>query len=367
VQAILEAAVADRVTPGGVLALGDGAGEPALVPFGHTRWLPDAAAEAVVADTVYDVASITKPAATTAVLMKLVQAGTVDLDTPLRRLLPELAVRGADRITLRHLVGHAAGFPAHVEFFRRLWAGERPGGAATGRDALLAMAAATELEAAPGERVVYSDVGFILLGFALERAAGRRLDTLARTLVFEPLAMRDTGFVDLEADPPAPRPHPVAPTERCPRRGLVQGEVHDENAHAGGGIAGHAGLFSTAPDLARFSAAMCSLATGTPVGGFDPAVVRTFFSESAAPGTRWRLGWDRPSPVAGESNAGDLWPREGLGHLGFTGCSVWLDPPRGRYVVLLTNRVHPTRHREGIRPLRRAVMDAAAASAGAPP
>jgi CubicO group peptidase (beta-lactamase class C family) len=171
--------------------------------------------------------------------------------------------------------------------------------------------------------------------------------------------MHGTFFVDREA-PRAARPGVIAPTEICPRRGLVAGEVHDENAHAAGGICGHAGLFSTAADVARFAGAVCAAVAGEP-GVFSPAAARALATTESTPGSTWRLGWDTPARAAGMSHAGDRWPRDGFGHLGFTGCSMWLDPPRRRHVVLLTNRVHPARDGAGIRELRRALMDAVVA------
>ena len=178
--------------------------------------------------------------------------------------------------------------------------------------------------------------------------------------MFEPLGMAATHFVDLDRPHPAPPVAGVAPTERCARRGLVWGEVHDENAHAAGGVAGHAGLFSTAGDLVRFAAAMNAAVRGEHggAGPFDPERARRVATTPSVPGATWRLGWDTPSPTPGVSHAGDRWPRDGFGHLAFTGCSMWLDPPRDRAVVILTNRVHPTREGSGIRELRRAVMDA---------
>jgi CubicO group peptidase (beta-lactamase class C family) len=217
------------------------------------------------------------------------------------------------------------------------------------------MAGATPLCDAPGQVTRYSDVGYILLGAALERIAGERLDRAAARLVLEPLAMGSTFFVDLEARPQASRR--IAPTEICPHRGLVAGEVHDENAHAGGGIYGHAGLFSTAGDVARFAAAVCAATRGE-AGHFDPHIALRLVTTPSTPGSTWRLGWDTPARTPGVSHAGDRWPREGFGHLAFTGCSMWLDPPRQRNIVLLTNRVHPTRHGSGIRELRRALADA---------
>lgn len=357
-----------------MLAFGDGAlaGDPAIttIPFGFSHFGPANEVFEVGANTVYDLASLTKPMATAAALMKL----DVDLDAPVATLVPELTVASNDKgvaehITFAQLLGHASGLPAHVEFFHALRAGERAG-ASSRREALLRMAAGTPLAHAPGERAVYSDLGYITLGFAIERLTGMRLDHAVRALVTEPLGMRHTFYVDL--DDPARAPVPagqlvhtpgglpvrVAPTEVCPYRGLVHAEVHDDNAHAGGGIFGHAGLFGTAGDVARFAGAMVQAAAGQAVAGFAPAVVRRFFATQSAPDTTWRLGWDTPSSTPGVSHAGDAWPRTGVGHLGFTGTCMWLDPERGRFAVLLTNRVHPSRAHQGIRELRRAVMDA---------
>jgi CubicO group peptidase (beta-lactamase class C family) len=189
-----------------------------------------------------------------------------------------------------------------------------------------------------------------LLGFVAERAGGDRLDRLAARLVFEPLEMGASRFVDLALPE---RPTDVAATERCPYRGVVVGEVHDQNTHAAGGILGQAGLFSTGGDLARFAAAMM-----TPTGGFSRELVEAFMTPSGVPGSSWMLGWDTPSPTGGESQAGDRWPRTGAGHLGFTGCSLWIDRPRGRAVVLLTNSIHPVVQKPRTKVFRRAVMDA---------
>jgi CubicO group peptidase (beta-lactamase class C family) len=378
-KAIFAAAVERGVTPGGVLAAGDSEHSDLLVPFGRTHRQPAGVGDEVTAETIYDIASLTKPVATQAVFLRLAGAGRIALDTPAGSLLPELVAPGGDRITVAHLLGHSAGFPDYIEFFRRLWAGDSAappgspraparqfrrdlttGGGTGSRDALVRMAGATPLVSAPGSVARYSDLGYILLGAALERAGAARLDVLARRLVFEPLGMERTYFVDL-AGPRALPPGPVAPTEICPRRGLVQGEVHDENAHAGGGIAGHAGLFSTAVDLARFARAVLAAFAGAP-GVLPRALSHRLATTPSAPGSTWRLGWDTPSTSPGVSHAGDLWPRRGFGHLGFTGCSLWFDPDRARFVALVTNRVHPTRTGTGtgIRELRREVMDAIA-------
>ena len=364
------------VTPGGVLVYGDDGNDVETIAFGASHSTPPEGVFEVTADTIYDIASVTKPVATAAVLMQL----DVDLDEPVAPLVPELRVAGSERITWAHLLGHASGFPAHLKFYERLLAGQRAG-AHTARDALLRMVCGNQLDREPGQQTVYSDLGYILLGFAIERLTGRRLDVCMRELVTEPLGMSDTFFVDLEAsdtsDAGAPGdPQPiqsrlarVAPTEICPYRGLVRGAVHDDNCHAGGGVHGHAGVFATAGDLARFARAMVRAAAGLQhPGGFDPERVRGFVTRSSAPNTTWRLGWDRPSPPPAVSHAGTLWPREGIGHLGFTGSSMWLDPSRGRYVILLTNRVHPGRDpapgQQSIRELRASVMDAVVQTLG---
>jgi CubicO group peptidase (beta-lactamase class C family) len=307
----------------------------------------------VTSQTVFDIASLTKPLVA-AVAMRLAAKKLIDLDAKPANLLGWPSTLRS--ITLTQLLGHAAGFPAHRRFYERLWAGEREG-AATRRAALIAMAAATELESSPGQVARYSDVGYILLGAALEKLGNARLDQLLTTEVTCPLGMKATRYVDLDADPVFRfAPGAVAATEVCPVRGLVLGEVHDENAHAAGGICGHAGVFSTVSDLSRFAAALCA-AKNQSGQHFDPRVVDHFFRTSAAANTSWRLGWDTPSHKPGESHAGDRWPRDSVGHLGFTGCSLWLHPSSSSWVILLTNRVHPRRDGDGIRDLRRRVMD----------
>jgi CubicO group peptidase (beta-lactamase class C family) len=353
VTALLDETIAEGVCSAASVAVGDQTGER-MWWRGRTRAVPDAG-PAIELDTPYDLASVTKPMATAAIAMALVSEGRLALGDHAARWLP------VDRaITVAHLLGHAAGYPAHLELFRRIWSGDL-GGAADPRAALVTMAMTTPIERPPGVGATYSDLGFITLGALLERAGGASLAELHAELVAEPLGLRATGFVDLlgarrgfVSPPPA--------TEYDDRRGLVAGEVHDENCHAGGGIAGHAGLFAPLADVAAFARAMA----GAPLHGagrIDAAVAEQCFTSSAAPGTSWRLCWDTPSHEPGVSHAGDAWPREhAVGHLGFTGTSVWIDFARGRWVVLLTNRVHPSRARPEaarIKDARRAVGDLA--------
>ena len=356
-RSVVDSELSRATTPGGVVVAGEGGAIEIEMAFGVTQTSPPAQGRPVTLDTVYDLASVTKVVSTTAVLMRLVAMGTISLDQPAQRWLPEFQVEGAQAVTLKHLVGHASGLPAHIKFYEQLRSESSVVGDSQ-REALLRLVAATELAYQPGTRTLYSDLGFILLGFALERATGKRLDALTHELITQPLTMQDTRFVDLTGTDRID-PKRVAPTEVCPYRGLVVGEVHDDNAHAAGGVCGHAGLFSTAHDIATFAAALLSAAAGESGTLFDPEVVSRFFSEKAAEDTTWRLGWDSPSPPPVVSHAGSRWPTTGVGHLGFTGTSLWLDVDRHRFVALLTNRVHPSRERTGIRELRRAVMDRA--------
>jgi CubicO group peptidase (beta-lactamase class C family) len=304
---------------------------------GRTRRVPDDGT-AVEAATPFDLASLTKPMATAAMVMTMVSEGRLALDDRAARWLP---VDGD--MTVAHLLGHAAGYPAHLELFRRIWAGDL-GGAADARTALTSMAMSTPLERPPGVAATYSDLGFITLGALLERAGGASLAELFARDVAEPMGLSESGYVDLLGPRRTFAAPPVA-TEMDAKRGLVEGEVHDENCHASGGVAGHAGLFAPLDDVATFARSMANAPTRG-AGRIAATVAETCFASSAAPGTSWRLGWDTPSREPGVSHAGDAWPRDhAVGHLGFTGTSMWIDWARGRWAVLLTNRVHPSRTR----------------------
>jgi CubicO group peptidase (beta-lactamase class C family) len=351
----LDNAVSDQVFSGAALVVGDDGEVCASHTVGRTRRVPGPG-EAVDEGTWFDLASVTKVIATTAVAMRLVERGLLDLDAPVAMVVDELrGDRAKETITARHLLSHSAGLHWWQPLYRCLWAGERLG-AASAREALVRMAAAEPLDAPPGERAVYTDFGFMLLGALCERIGGARLDALATELVWRPLGMTRTRFVELAAEW---RPSPVCATEWCARRGLVAGEVHDENAHAAGGIAGHAGVFAVASDVARFAAAIARSWRGERFdGAFDREVVRAFCRRSDVPGSTRCLGWDSPSVGAGTSQAGDLWPRvDAVGHMGFTGTSIWIDLPRARFVVLLANRVHPMRADERMKLVRPRVHD----------
>jgi CubicO group peptidase (beta-lactamase class C family) len=355
-QRLLDDAIAAGLGSAAALSIGDGGREIERVVAGTTQHTP-APGTPITAATRFDLASVTKPMVTTALAMTLVSRRQLELASQVRRWIPE----ATSLATVGELLGHAGGAVAHVEFFHDLWAG-RWDGEPTARAALVTRAARHPVERPPGRSTVYSDLGYIQLGAVLERAGGAPLEELFAREIAGPLGLATASYVPL-ARPD--RPADVVATEVDPRRGgLVRGEVHDENCHAAGGVAGHAGLFATIDDVARFAAAMVALAAGDARGAIDPAIAQLFFTTSAAPATTWRLGWDTPSVEPGVSHAGDRWPRTGaIGHTGYTGTSVWLDLPRRRWVVLLTNRVHPTRDGtlEPIKALRRAVADEAVA------
>ena len=339
VDAILADAVAARVTPGASLCVARRVADVwSTVTRTVGRLGGDEPAE-VTTDTVYDLASVTKPFTAWAAV-RLAATGVLDLHAPLHTFLPEARELPAGTLTLDALLSHRAGLPAWRPLFREVLPAEAGGDGvrrALLREVLCEACGVTEA-------AVYSDLGYILAGFALEAASGLGLDaTLARAEVL--------GALRFGAEP-----RRCAPTEDCAWRGAVQrGAVHDENAFALGGVAGHAGLFGTAPALcARGVAAVDALAAGD-------ADLRVMLAPRAG-GTN-RLGWDTKSPDA--SSAGARMGARTFGHLGFTGTSLWCDPDAGVVVALLTNRVHRSREGTGIRALRPAVHDAVMRALGA--
>jgi CubicO group peptidase (beta-lactamase class C family) len=338
VERTCEAAVSDGVVPGLVLLSAAGGETVFHRAFGRRQLVPDE--RPAFPDTLYDVASLTKAVVTTVLAMIEVASGRLRLDEPVVSMVPELAGDGEPEraaITVRHLLCHASGLPAHRPFWKQ--AGP---GAAVGRRDVVTLAAREPLERSPGAGSVYSDLGFLVLGSLLERTTGERLDRLAEMRIVQPLRLPSTMFlpgddVDLRTRVVAERS--IAATQLCPERGRVLvGEVDDLNAFAMNGVAGHAGLFSTAADLSAIARALCGAFQGD--GGFvDRDVVRLFWTAAGIPGSSWRLGWD--GPAAANSQAGTRLARTAVGHLAFTGCSIWIDPFQETWVVLLANRVHP--------------------------
>ena len=359
---VLDRAVAQKSFPAAVIELGDATQPLWRQAFGRLHL--DADAPSAADDTIFDLASLTKVLATTTLVMQQVERGAIGLDDRVSRHVA--AWQDADRIhvTIRDLLAHSAGLAAYVPFYRGyrpssdppLGVCQRVGSPGEGR--LSPTELRTEFEQAvcrvpldytPRTKSVYSDLGFILLGFILERSTRlpARFDAMRSNM----------GIVeDLQFNPPAIWKRRTAATEVDSWRGrLLVGEVHDENAAALGGVAGHAGLFGTAAACGQYARHMLQVLDGK-VGAFSRATAETFITRgSDVPGSSRALGWDTMLP---SSSCGSRMSPRAFGHTGFTGTSLWIDPDRGVYVVLLTNRVHPTRANEALRQVRPAVHDA---------
>ncbi len=347
--AVLKEAIAARAFPG--CAFGVSSGGKVVFEGALGRFTYEETAPAVTARTVFDLASLTKVVATTAAAMRLVARGRLDLDAPLGALLPEfLAGRTASdparSITLAHLLAHNSGLPGNVEFFRTV----------TTPDALLRACFALPVETEPGARAEYSDPGFLLLGKAIEKLTAEELSTWTAREIFRPLGMTATTFCPPEALRPTIPPTEVDASLRHRR---IQGEVQDENAWMLGGVAGHAGLFSNVADLLRFAEAIlasgCTAAGGKLDSFFDRAVLDRFCQRQPPEGSSRALGWDTPSEP---SSSGRCFAEDSIGHLGYSGCSLWIDRKAGVAVALLTNRTWPDRKNQSIRAVRPAFHDA---------
>jgi CubicO group peptidase (beta-lactamase class C family) len=346
---ILEDAIAARAFPG--CAFGVLVGDDVVLQGALGRFTYEGNAPAVAAETVFDLASVTKVVATTATAMLLVQRRQLELETPLGELLPGFVVRRAPAdlaraIQLQHLLAHNSGLPGYVEFFRT---------AATPA-ALFQACLELPLHSAPGTHAEYSDPGFILLGKAFEALICADLDTWTRREVFQPLGMAATGFCPSPAMRTA-----IPPTEEdlTFRHRRIQGEVQDENAWVLNGVAGHAGLFSNVPDLLRFAGEI--LRSARSAGSeenpslFNSAVLKQFAKRQSPEGSSRALGWDTPSEP---SSSGKYFARHSIGHLGFSGCSLWIDLDAAVAVALLTNRTWPDRQSQLIREVRPIFHDA---------
>jgi CubicO group peptidase (beta-lactamase class C family) len=409
-HALLDRAVVDGAFPGGVLAVGLD-GQVAVHPFGTLTY--GAKARRVDEDTIYDVASLTKPIVTTTAAMMQLERGALELDAPVARYLPEFARASAGdsdanwraRVTVRMLLLHDSGLPAHREFFKDVRGGNpgakaqrksamlieglKPHGstvrlrrrfvvaeatthehlsnasrlrashhsavseaAPTLAKAILARVMAEPLVREPGTRIEYSDLGFILLGEIIERLTGESLDEFARANIFAPLGMNSSTF-----NPPPNLRARIAPTQNDTtyRKRLLHGEVDDENAWAMGGVAGHAGLFSTAGDIAIFAQMLLNGGIYAHRRLLKRATIEMFFMRQTVGDSARTLGWDVPTE---SSSSGAHFSPTSYGHLGFTGTSLWIDPEQKVFVILLTNRIHPTRGNEKIKQVRPALHDA---------
>lgn len=340
IDRVLEDFLEQEAFPGGVLAVGYKGRLAYLKPFGRLSY--DADSPAVTADTIYDLASLTKVIATTTMAMILVDEGLLDLDKPVQDFLPLFLGPEKEKVTVRDLLTHSSGLVAYGDLYNEI----------SGRNAYLERIQAMDLDYEPGTKSVYSDYGMIILSEVLERVAGQPMDVFLEERVFEPLGMKDTGY--LPGDDLLER---IAPTEDDPwREYLVRGEVHDENAHAMGGVAPHAGLFSTAPDLARYLQMILNGGVFEHQRIVSREIIEEWTRKAGIPDSDRAIGWDTKS--AEKSSAGQYFSPNSFGHTGFTGTSIWVDPERELFVILLTNRVHPTRENKLHLQARPAVADA---------
>jgi CubicO group peptidase (beta-lactamase class C family) len=367
----LQEAIAQQCFPAASVAVTQRGKLVALLAFGQFTYAPNSAL--VTPATLFDLASLTKVVATTPTAMLLYERGLLDLDAPLSAIIPEFTQDPAKdprrkEVTLRMLLSHSSGLPAYEKLFLK----------ASTRNELLEAAFTTPLAANPAARAEYSDIGFILLGIALERLADESLDRFCQREIFAPLAMTNTTFnppqeirakIPPTADereqecgagaPARELPKAQPPQSESPeaasstfRKKIIQGEVQDENAFILGGVAAHAGLFSTAEDLAKFANVM--LNAGNPI--LRPETVALFTRRESTPaGTTRTLGWDTPSSP---SQSGKYFSPNSFGHLGYTGTSLWIDPTRQLSITLLTNRTWPDCSNQAIKQVRPKFHDA---------
>ena len=364
----IQDAVAAHAFPGAVVAVGRRDTVLYLHAFGRveytepgapTRGRTAATPARVTVHTVYDLASLTKVVGLTFAMMQLVEEGRVALDSPAVRYVPAFS---HPDVTVRQLLTHSSGLPAWKPFYKQVRT----------REEMFALVNGEPLEAPPGTRMAYSDLGAMVLTQIVEHVTGERLDRYLRIHLFRPLHMLETRYL-----PPKAWRARIAPSEldTTYRHHLVWGEVHDENAFSMGGISGHAGLFSTAPDLARYAQLMLRTLRGESSsrrtenrgarghielhlpGGFVDSATVAMFTLMQQPGFSSRaLGWDTPN---GQNSAGSRMSARAFGHTGFTGTSMWIDPGQDLFVILLTNRVFPTRENTKIVEVRRQVADLA--------
>jgi beta-N-acetylhexosaminidase len=343
VRSVIDAAIRDSAFPGAFAIIGNKSGILAKYGAGKLTW--DQPAPTPDERTLWDMASLTKVVALTSSMMQLVEQGRVSLDAPVQRYLTTWTGPNKERVTMRHLLTHSSGLPAWRPVYKE----------ATDPASAMKLVYDTPLDTLPGVRMVYSDLGAILLGEIVRVVSGERLDAYAAKNVFGPLRMIDTRFLPATADSAR-----IAPTEIDPwRQRHLRGEVHDENAFALGGVSAHAGLFSSAADLARLARAYLNGGILDGARIWSDATIRQFTTVQDSTFSGRALGWETPT---GTNSAGRLMRRPAFGHTGFTGTSIWIEPAHDLFVILLTNRVNPTRANTKIGAVRQRLADAVVAA-----
>ena len=358
----MEEAVASRVFPGAVLFVNKEGQVVYHRAFGHRSLEPEVTP--LGEETIYDLSSLTKPLATAIAFLFLVRDRKLGLDDRVTRIFHNFGVHGKVHVTFRHLLAHSSGLPAWRPYYKDVIKVERGGrvnflGSHGAKEYVYDLIHREKLECAPGKTAVYSDLGFMLLGNAIEAMTSVSLDRFCQERIFKPLGMRSTSFVDLSLIRTrrlVPVTEMIAPTENCPwRKKILCGEVHDDNAYAMGGVTGHSGIFSSARDLNILVSKLRDCYQGR--DSFLPeALVREAFTrDRTIPYSTRTLGWDTPAPR--DSQAGNRFSKTTVGHLGFTGTSIWLDLERNVHVILLSNRVHPRRDNDKIKDFRPILHD----------
>ena len=346
VDRLMKKAVAEEVFPGGVLLVSKN-GETLFSNAYGVAHLSSRAA--VSAETIFDLASLTKPLATTQAVMRLIQYKQINLADPLGQILPEFKDTEKAQITLKNLLYHNSGLPDYRPYYKAL-AGI---GRNDRRSSLRSLLVQEPLINPIGKSVCYSDLGFMILAWVIEHVSNRRLDHFLTDEIYRPLGLKKLFFI---ADNEAKIKGSFAATENCPwRKKILEAQVHDENAYIVGGVEGHAGLFGTADDVHRLLAELLSVYQAEKKSKiFHRDLLQQFFER--LPGTDKALGFDAPRLT--DSSSGHHFSRASVGHLGFTGTSFWMDLERSVIVILLTNRVHPSRQNEAITKFRPEIHDA---------
>jgi CubicO group peptidase (beta-lactamase class C family) len=346
VDILMRQAIAENVFPGGVLLVSRGPSVKLHKAYGYGNIFTN---RQMTLETVFDLASLTKPLATTLAIGKLVQEGKLNLADTLSAIVPAFKQTDKEGITIRQLLAHHSGLPDYRPYYKKLL-GFTPD---KRKDGLRQLLLKEPLLHPPDRKTLYSDLGFMILNWVAETVSKRRLDHFLTDEIFTPLGLSDLFFVDLERD----RPKKIfAATERCPWRKIVlDGEVHDDNAYVMGGVEGHAGLFGTAREIHRLLAALLVAYHGkNATAVFRQELLQKIFARQEK--SDRALGFDLPASM--DSSCGKYFPESAVGHLGFTGTSFWMDCEHEIIIILLTNRIHPSRANLSIRSFRPVLHDA---------
>jgi len=340
IDKVIQSAITDRVFPGAVVLVSKEGKIIYEKAFGHLTY--DDTSAVVTTNTIYDIASLTKVIATTTAAMICYDRNLFDLEDPVPKYIPDFAHNGKENVTIKNLLLHNSGLPSFKPFYKKY----------SSPDEVINDIYSTPLQYQPGTKTIYSDLGIITLAKVIEKVTGKSLDDFSQAEIFKPLDMNSTYF-----NPPDSLKYKIAPTEydNYWRNKLVWGKVHDETAFMLNGVAGHAGLFSTASDISHLLLMLLNVGNYNSKRIIKGKTIQLFTKRYSQQSTR-ALGWDTKSNTG--SSAGDLFDSTSFGHLGFTGTSVWIDPKRDLFVVFLTNRVYPTRKNKKLHKVRPALHNA---------